>query len=81
MVIIASLIGVIALAGWVGSGAPEDGFPAAASVLDRLCIRCHNPGGEMSHVPFARSRAEGAQFDLDNQRNWEQLVIDVQEVN
>ena len=29
---------------------------------------------------FAHADQEGAQFDMNNQRNWEQLVIDIQEV-
>ncbi len=49
---------------WVESGASEAEFEAPAEVLDRLCVRCHHPGGEMAGVPFASSRADGASFQL-----------------
>ncbi len=49
---------------WVASGADESAFSDAGEVLDRLCVRCHHPGGEMSQVAFATSRADGAAYAL-----------------
>lgn len=49
---------------WVAAGASEGAFEAPAAVLDRLCVRCHHPGGEMAQVPFAESRSEGPSFEL-----------------
>lgn len=49
---------------WVASGAEQDGFADTAAVLDRLCVRCHNPQGEMAQAAFAESRAVGASYDL-----------------
>jgi uncharacterized membrane protein len=49
---------------WVAGGATRANFAPVAQTLDRLCVRCHNPGGEMAQVPFAPSRAEGAEFEL-----------------
>jgi len=48
---------------WVGAGAPEHGFEPVQGVMDRLCIRCHHPGGQMPQVAFATSRAAGASYD------------------
>jgi hypothetical protein len=52
------------LESWVASGAGEQGFEEPADVLQRLCVRCHNPLGEMPGVPFAPSRAEPPSLDL-----------------
>lgn len=49
---------------WVAGGGTEEGFQPVGGVLDRLCIRCHNPKGEMAQVPFAPSRAEGAKYAM-----------------
>ncbi len=49
---------------WVAAGALDEGFGPVAETLDRLCVRCHNPGGEMAHLPFAPSRAEGPTHEL-----------------
>lgn len=49
---------------WASDGAPADGFDAVAAVLERRCVRCHNPNGEMASVPFSNSRAGGAELEL-----------------
>lgn len=53
-----------ALRTWVADGAREDAFAPVAEVLGRRCVRCHNPGGEMRHVPFAASREQAPEFRL-----------------
>jgi hypothetical protein len=49
---------------WVRGGATQAEFDPTRQVLDRLCVRCHNPGGAMPQARMASSRAEGAQFEL-----------------
>lgn len=49
---------------WVETGAGGESFEAPKQVLDRLCVRCHNPGGAMPQARLAASRAEGARYDL-----------------
>lgn len=49
---------------WVRDGAVEGAFPPVGQVLDRLCVRCHSPGGKMPGVPLAASRSGGAEFEL-----------------
>lgn len=52
---------------WVAAGAEETAFDAPKQVLDRLCVRCHNPGGVESSASFGPSRSDGATYS-DMQR-------------
>ncbi len=46
------------LEAWVVAGAQAETFEEPSEVLARLCVRCHNPLGEMPQAPFAASRSE-----------------------
>lgn len=35
----------------------------------------------MVYEGFAWANEQGAQFDMDNQRNWPQMLVGVQDVN
>jgi len=48
-----------AVRSWVEGGSREEGFPQVKPVLDRLCVRCHNPGGVMSTASFGSTRSDG----------------------
>lgn len=52
------------LEAWVEAGADESEFEAPAAVLERLCVRCHNPLGEMSAAPFAEARSKPPSAEL-----------------
>ena len=49
---------------WANGGGGDAGFDEVADVLERRCVRCHNPRGEMSSVSFAESRRGGAVREL-----------------
>lgn len=53
-----------AVIAWANDGAAEDGFPPAAAILERRCIRCHHPNGEMASVPYASTRGGPAELEL-----------------
>ncbi len=54
----------LALLEWAAAGAEEPAFEPAKEVLDRQCVRCHHPAGEMASVPFAPSRRAGSEHAM-----------------
>ena len=54
-------------------------------IYNALCAEAYWLYQATSNPPsikrFARAEAQKVQYDLDNQRNWETMVVNIQDVN